>query len=135
MKMRVIILITIFCSITLLSYNQTYTSFIVQKIEKSGISKPIQTSNDIGSIDLDTLHEVISIMASNGQIIIEGHSMKKLSENKYRFHKYNKENSDFEIELFKDSAILYTQQALLFNGYKFKTIFQTNNSNLLSDKK
>jgi len=66
--------------------------------------------------------------------MIQGHSMKKLSDNRYRFHKYNKENSDFELEIFADSMTLHTHLSFWSPNFKYNITFQTGGMSLLSAK-
>jgi hypothetical protein len=135
MKRVAIITVLVLFTVTWNAYNQNYSGFTVMKTDKNGTSEPIKSINHAGFVVLDTLKKQMTIATINGEIIIEGHSMKKLSDTRYRFHKYNKENSDFEVEFYKDSVVLYTHLALLHSGFKYKTVFQTDNTSLLSDRK
>ena len=119
------ILIIVFCVIGSLGYSQAYTKLTVYQNKKNGTQTIIQSVDDRGGINIDLKKHTILIESVGDGIIIQGHSMKQLTANRYRFHKYNKENTDFEVEVFDDSVILYTQLAFWFSGFKYKTIFQT----------
>jgi hypothetical protein len=103
---------------------QTYSSIKVFKNLSHGRQKPLESYNESGFISIDTLKANITIASKNDCVLIQGHSMKKLGHNKYRFHKYDHNKSDFEMELFKDSAILQTHVAFWSSGYKYTIILK-----------
>jgi len=104
--------------------SQTFNSIRVFKNLSHGRQKPLESYNEIGFIFIDTLKANISIASENDCVLIEGHSMKKLGDHKYRFHKYDHNKSDFEMEIFKDSAILQTHVAFWSSGYKYTIILK-----------
>lgn len=117
MKTLIFIILSTTC---MYGHGQTYKSVTVYDNKKS---TPLQSVIDTGYIQIDTIKGTISIESIKDGVLIQGHSMKRLSANNYRFHKYNRENTDFELEVYPDSMVLHTQLAFWAKGFKYKTVF------------
>jgi hypothetical protein len=115
-------------------YGQEYKGFTVYRNKKDGTQKAIQAVSDSCWVHIDISRKYMMIASKKDGILIEGHSMKKLSDTRYLFHKYDKENSDFELEIFTDSVTLHTHMSFWSPGYKYNITFQTVNIPLLSAK-
>lgn len=132
--MKAGILLILFSIIISSGYSQAYKSFAVYQNKKNGTQKALQSLPDSGWIHIDVIKKYIEIVSQKDGILIQGHSMQKLSGNRYLFHKFDKEKSDFELEIFTDSMTLHTHMSLWSPGFKYNITFQTGSTPLLSAK-